>query len=235
MRRAGIRHCVVNGTTEADWEKVQQLSLDHPDLIVPSYGLHPWYLNQRSDSWLATLVELLKDSPIATIGECGLDRWIKDHDIDLQISIFKKHLELAVELNRPITIHCLKAWGPLLTLLKERPVLPEHLLLHSYSGSLETAKELLKLGAHFSFSGYFLHSRKENVREVFRQLPHDRILVETDAPDMCPPSPNYPLADLNHPANLPDIASQCSQLLNIPVEQFARNSRNFFNIPPSQS
>ena len=234
MRKVGIHQCVVNGTTESDWPKVKGLAQDHPDLIIPSYGLHPWYLDQRSDHWLNTLVGLLKESPTAAIGECGLDRWIKDHDIDLQLPIFKKHLDLAVHFDRPITIHCLKAWGNLLTILKESTVLPTRLLLHSYSGSLETARELLKLGAHFSFSGHFLHSRKAKVREIFHQFPPDRILVETDAPDMSPPSPNYQLEDLNHPANLPDIVAQCSQVLDIPVEQFAQNSRNFFNIIPSQ-
>jgi len=235
MRRVGIKRCIVNGTAEADWGAVKQLALDYPDFIVPSFGLHPWYLGQRSDGWLHALTALLNDLPFSAIGECGLDRWIKDHNIDLQLSIFRKHLELAVELNRPITIHCLKAWGPLLTALQKSPSLPKRILLHSFSGSLETAKELLKFGARFSFSGYFLHSRKENVRDVFRQLPKDRILLETDAPDMCPPSPDYPLANLNHPANLPDIAHQCAEILDIPVKQFSQNSHHFFNIPKSQS
>lgn len=234
MRRVGISRCVVNGTTESDWPKVKRLAQDHPDLVIPSYGLHPWHLKQRSDHWLNTLADLLIESPNAAIGECGLDRWLRDHDIGLQLPIFQKHLDLAVQFDRPITIHCLKAWGPLLTLLKQGTVLPTRLLLHSYSGSLETAKELLKLGAHFSFSGYFLNSRKEKIQEIFRQLPPDRILVETDAPDMRPPSPNYQLEDLNHPANLKDIVIQCAQVLNIPTEQFAQNSRNFFNIALSQ-
>ena len=234
MRRVGISRCVVNGTTESDWPKVKRLAQDHPDLVIPSYGLHPWHLKQRSDHWLNTLADLLIESPNAAIGECGLDRWLRDHDIGLQLPIFQKHLDLAVQFDRPITIHCLKAWGPLLTLLKQGTVLPTRLLLHSYSGSLETAKELLKLGAHFSFSGYLLNSRKAKVQEIFRQLPPDRILVETDAPDMRPPSPNYQLEDLNHPANLKDIVIQCAQVLNIPTEQFAQNSRNFFNIASSQ-
>lgn len=234
MRRVGISRCVVNGTTESDWPKVKRLAQDHPDLVIPSYGLHPWHLKQRSDHWLNTLADLLIESPNAAIGECGLDRWLRDHDIGLQLPIFQKHLDLAVQFDRPITIHCLKAWGPLLTLLKQGTVLPTRLLLHSYSGSLETAKELLKLGAHFSFSGYLLNSRKAKVQEIFRQLPPDRILVETDAPDMRPPSPNYQLEDLNHPANLKDIVIQCAQVLNIPTEQFAQNSRNFFNIALSQ-
>ena len=234
MHRVGISRCVINGTTESDWPKVKKLAQEHPDLVIPSYGLHPWHLKQRSDYWLSTLAGLLIESPNAAIGECGLDRWVKGHDIDLQLPIFQKHLDLAAQFERPITIHCLKAWGPLLTILKESTIFPTRLLLHSYSGSLETARELLKLGAHFSFSGQFLHSRKAKIREIFRQLPTDRILVETDAPDMRPPSPNYQLEDLNHPANLKEIAVQCAQVLNIPVEQFAQNSRKFFSIASSQ-
>ncbi len=230
MREEGITRCIVNGTTEADWPAVTKLAQEHPDLITPSYGLHPWYLDQRSDRWQQSLRDLLTANPSAVIGECGLDRWIKNYDLDLQCAVFRTHLELAAELARPVTIHCLKAWGPLHSALKECPNLPSRILLHSFSGSLESARELLQFGAYFSFSGYFLHPKKEKLRKIFQQLPPDRILIETDAPDMLPPSPKFSLADLNHPANLPDIARQAAESLHLPVDRFARNAQEFFNL-----
>lgn len=81
--------------------------------------------------------------------------------------------------------------------------------MHSFGGSIEVAQRLIKHGAWFSFSGYFLQERKAKVLEVFKHLPQDRILLETDAPDMMPPSDlvKFPLSEgVNHPANLGAIA-----------------------------
>ena len=87
-----------------------------------------------------------------------------------------------------------------------------------------TARRLLPLGAYFSFSGHFLHPRKAAVLEVFRQLPHDRILLETDAPDMLPPDEtiSHPLPEkLNHPANLPAIGRALAAALGITAHDLA--------------
>ena len=131
-------------------------------------------------------------------------------------------LELAREMRRAVTIHCLKAWGPLIDALAECP--PPRFLMHSYGGSIETARRLLPLGAYFSFSGHFLHPRKAAALEVFRQLPHDRILLETDAPDMLPPDEiiSHPLTGkLNHPANLPSIGRALATVLGMEAEEIA--------------
>jgi TatD DNase family protein len=96
--------------------------------------------------------------------------------------------------------------------------------MHSFNGSLETARRLLPLGAWFSFSGHFLHERKAAVRQVFKELPRDRILVETDAPDMSPPASHitHPLADgVNHPANLPAIGAALADLLEMGRDELA--------------
>lgn len=228
MKQAGVTVCIVNGTCEEDWPAVAALARDHPGFVIPSFGLHPWKVEQRSKDWLSNLRRYLSTFPHAPLGECGLDRWMKSPDLEAQHEVFRSQLKLAVELHRPLTIHCLKAWGPLLAELRESPALPKF-LLHSYGGSLETAREFLKLGAFFSFSGYFLHPRKEKVRTVFAALPPDRILVETDAPDMALPHPEFPLDGLNHPANLPFVARKLSQITGLPESVFNDNAKHFFS------
>ena len=110
--------------------------------------------------------------------------------------------------------------------------------MHSFGGSIETARRLIPLGACFSFSGHFLHPRKSAVLDVFRQLPHDRILLETDAPDMLPPGEiiTHPLPENhNHPANLPAIGQGLAEALGISPEALAElthdNARRCFEIP----
>jgi TatD DNase family protein len=92
-----------------------------------------------------------------------------------------------VERNVPATIHCLRAWGALWDHIHEHDVPAGGFLLHAYGGPAEMVEEFVKRGAYFSFSGYFLHERKSRQRDVFRGIPIDRLLVETDAPDMLPP------------------------------------------------
>ena len=227
MRTAGVTRCVVNGTCPDDWPRVAKLAAEYPDLIIPSFGLHPW--KQPTEGWFEQLVGYLDSVPNACIGECGLDRWMEGHDIEKQTAIFVKQLQLATERNLPISIHCLKAWGPLIEVLESNPLPERGFLLHSYGGSAELVPRLAKLGAYFSFSGYFLHSRKHKVRDAFLRVPSDRLLLETDAPDMLPPENviSHPLpGGLNHPANLVAIYQAATTFLD--TAAINDNSLTFF-------
>ncbi len=226
MREAGVEHCVVNATCEADWPAVEALAIGFPETVTPAFGIHPWKADTVSDGWRERLAAMLQKHPRAVIGECGLDRWVASPSVEVQLPVFETQLDLARETDRPVVIHCLKAWGPLIDALSAHP--PPRFLMHSFNGSLETARRLLPLGAWFSFSGHFLHQRKEAVRQVFKELTRDRILVETDAPDMLPPASRItrPLADgVNHPANLPAIGEALADLLEMDRDELAALTR----------
>lgn len=225
--KGGVHRCVVNGTSPSDWPKVAELAAQYPQLIIPSFGLHPW--QKPDNTWRDQLLTYLDTTPHACIGECGLDRWIKDYDIDLQRDIFTFQLSVAEERNLPLSIHCLKAWGALLEILESQALPERGFLLHSYSGSAELVPRLEKLGAYFSFSGYFLREDKKNVRDAFMQVSPDRLLIETDAPDMLPPEDviEYPLNQkLNHPANLIQISAEAACFLD--TSKVEKNFRCFF-------
>ena len=227
MISSGISRCVVNGTSPSDWPKVAELAAQYPEFIIPSFGLHPW--QNPTNTWYDQLLTYLETIPHACVGECGLDRWIKDYDIDLQREVFITQLTLAEQRNLPLSIHCLKAWGVLLDILESQPLPKRGFLLHSYSGSTELIPRLEKLGAYFSFSGYFLHPQKQNVRDTFRQVSPDRLLIETDAPDMLPPGGliDYPLNQkLNHPANLKRITDEAAKFLD--TSRVTKNFQCFF-------
>jgi TatD DNase family protein len=227
MKRAGITRCIVNATYEDDWQTVAELAVSEPDFIAPAFGIHPWHAHTASAGWREKLRALLTSHPQASIGECGLDHWIAEPTMEIQRPVFIDQLLLAREMNRPVTIHCLKAWGALFDCFAEAPP-PSRFLMHSFGGSVETARRLIPLGAFFSFSGHFLHPRKSAVLDVFRQLPHDRILLETDAPDMLPPEDiiTHPLPDhRNHPANLPAIGQAIALALGMAAEELAEITR----------
>jgi TatD DNase family protein len=235
MKEAGVARCVVNATSEEDWQAVGQLAMDHPHLVLPAFGVHPWQAHTATEGWCERLMHGLDKHPHASIGECGLDQWVAFPPLETQLPVFRAQLALSRETGRPLTVHCLKAWDELMKSLREHA--PARFLMHSYGGSLETARQLIPMGAWFSFSGYFLHPRKAAVLEVFRKLPRERILLETDAPDMLPPTDVilHPLpANHNHPANLPAIGRALAEALGMAEDELASlthaNATFFFGI-----
>lgn len=238
-QRAGVARMVVNGSGEADWPHVAALAKQFPKLIVPSFGYHPWYVGERSTDWLNQLARFLDETPGSVVGEIGLDRWKPGLAYDGQEEAFTAQLQLAAARNLPASLHCLQAWGRLHDLLRAGPRPPRGFVLHSYGGPAEMVVPLARLGAYFSFPGYFLHERKTRQRETFKQVPQDRLLVETDAPDqLLPDTLNlFPLTDeaigkpLNHPANLGAIYRGLAAALNEPVELLAaRVEENFLRL-----
>ena len=234
--KSGVARMVVNGACESDWPQVLALARENK-IVLPSFGYHPWYLGERTPDWLANLEKFLDAVPSA-VGEIGLDRWKPGLSYEHQEEVFLAQLQLAAKRNLPVSIHCLQAWGRMLELLQKNPRPERGFVLHSFGGPAEMIPALAKLGAYFSFPGYFLHERKLKQRETFRHVPTDRLLIETDAPDQHLPTEKilHPLAaadgsPLNHPANLPAVYSGLAEFFGEKVESLAaRVEENFLRV-----
>ena len=225
LRELGISEAVVNGSAEDDWEDVARLAGVH-DWLMPSFGLHPWYVKERTPAWQERLRGYLLAFPNAAVGEIGLDRWIENPDIEAQISCFRWQVELATELNRPATIHCLRAWGLLEEQLRTLALPKRGFLLHSYGGPPEMIPSFVKMGAYFSLSPYFGHARKAQQLAALAAVPMDRLLAETDAPDI-PPHWLYVTAEAraqgvaqgrNTPDQIPRIAQELADLRGVSLD-----------------
>lgn len=233
LERIGLARAVVNGTREADWERVAALAEAYP-WVLPSYGLHPWFVKERTPDWRERLAALVENGR-AAVGEIGLDRWIEGADLADQKEVFAWQLALAARHNLPASLHCLKAWGILWDILRTEAVPKCGFLLHAYGGPAEMVAGFVRRGAYFSFSGHFLHERKAERRELFRALPADRLLVETDAPDMPLPPERVQCSlpgSLNHPANLRAVYEGLAELRGWTIEtltaQVAENFQRLF-------
>lgn len=234
---ANIAFVSICGSRPKDWEDVKNLSVKHR-WIIPSYGVHPWYTGKLPDDWFETFLDYIGNQPCG-IGEIGLDTWIKGHNLQLQQEIFVRQLRVAAEKNLPVSIHCVKAFEPLLDTLRKNPIPQCGFLIHSYGGLKEFIKPLVELGAYFSFPGYFAKETKQAQLESFKEIPIERLLIETDAPDQLPPDSliRYPLIDsetkrpLNHPLNLIPIYEFLSEYLNIPLEDLCKiTEQNFLKL-----
>jgi TatD DNase family protein len=254
LGEAGVAGMVVNGSCEEDWPQV--LALARRDArVLPSFGYHPWYVQERTPDWQHALAGFLDAVP-AAVGEIGLDKWILERPplphpagspasastpapLHEQEEVFTWQLRLAAERDLPASIHCLQAWGAMLEILRREPRPRCGFVLHSYGGPREMVGPLAKLGAYFSLPGYFAHERKLRQRETFLAVPRDRLLIETDAPDQLLPGDRnrHPLLDartgkaLNHPANLPAVYEFAAELLGEAVEKLAAQvEENFLRV-----
>ncbi|ESW23816.1 hypothetical protein PHAVU_004G078000 [Phaseolus vulgaris] len=185
----GVVYFVVNGVCEQDWHSVKHMAETFP-CVIPSFGVHPWYVKERSPNWFKTLREYFDSTPSAAVGEIGLDKGSHGRKIDFseQVEVFRQQLELAKELNKPASIHCVRAFGDLFELMKSMGPFPAGVILHSYLGSAEMVPEFSKLGAYFSFSGFLMSLKANKAKKMLKMVPFDRILLETDAPDALPMS-----------------------------------------------
>ena len=235
-RSEGVGYAVINGSSPADWADVAALAGRDPRNL-PSFGLHPWDVPTAPAGWLDELRRVLLAHPAAGVGEMGLDRWIEGFDPVAQEAAFRAQLALAVELDRPLTIHCVRAIGPLMDILRSAAPPRRGFLLHSWNGPVELVPELARLGAYFSFSAHHLPERKAHLRVQFAAaIPPERILVETDAPALCP-APEYRVHELpasaegveqNHPSNLRRNLVELARTMGVTPEQAAaRTGANF--------
>ncbi len=235
-RQEGVRLMLCNGTKPSDWADVAAISSRFPE-VLPCFAVHPWYVAEAGELWEVELRDFLSRYPSA-VGECGIDRWIEPRDEALQERIFRRHLQIAAELERPCMVHCLRGWGWLMDILTSEEKLPPAMLIHSYGGSLELIEPLRKMNAYFSFAGSIFESKREKLREAAKAVPLDRLLVETDAPALTPPEERRryqvvtPEGEVqNHPGNLPLVYHGLAELLGMEAsdleQQVEANARGF--------
>ncbi len=216
-RKAGVTRFVCNGTNENDWPDVLKLAHDHHD-VIPCFGLHPWHATSRTEEWLTLLEHYLRKIPSA-VGEIGLDHWIEPRSNDDQQEVFLAQMALARKLNRPVAIHCLRAWDSLMEILRNEPPVPRGFHLHAFGGPDHLLSELISMGAFFSFPGTILNPDRSKQRRSVAFVPADRLLSETDAPDMSGPTKllGQGLLDdsrkrISEPADLPLIVNELANL-----------------------
>ncbi len=148
-----------------------------------SVGIHPENADSVASGYIDSLRLLAQSEKVVAIGEIGLDYHYEWYDKASQIELFTSSVELANELSLPVIVHCRDAVGDCMEILKR---LKPKGVMHCYSGSPETARELLDLGMYIGFTGAITFKNAKKAAEVLKILPLDRLLLETDCPYMAP-------------------------------------------------
>ncbi len=219
-REAGVRGFFDCGATPEGWEAVLSLSERNED-VIPAFGLHPWYIHLAREDWQDLLLSYLERTPSA-IGEIGLDNAVDDTPMEIQEDVFRVQLEIAVDLGLPVNVHCRKAWEQLVRVMKRAWKKGAPFVIHSFSGTIDTINPLAELGAYFSYSGSLTRRHNTRAHKTLPRVPRDRLLVETDAPDIPPEIDSYiDFESPNEPANIVYVIRKAALLLGMKEEDVA--------------
>ena len=200
------------------------------DSIYFGTGCHPSDINGLDDLEFDRIKNLTSHPKCVAVGEIGLDYYWEGYDKEKQIAGFIRQIELAKEVKLPISIHSRDATGDMLKILKaNKGKLAYGGVMHCFSGSKETAKELLNLGLYISFAGPLTFKNANTILEVADFVPNDRCLTETDSPYLSP----HPLrGKTNGPKNVPIILAKLALIKNMEMEKLAEqvmiNAKNLF-------
>lgn len=183
--------------------------------MYPTVGLHPTSLDDYSDNFFVYLEELIKSNEVVGIGECGLDYYWDDSKKDLQKEAFLKQIELSLKYDMPLIIHSRDAIGDTLEILKSVNK-PLKGVMHGYSGSLEMAKEFIKLGLKIGIGGVLTFKNAKNVKEVVKELDLSNFVLETDCPYL---TPTPYRGKRNAPYYIPLIAAEMASIKGIDIKE----------------
>ena len=232
MHDAGILNAVVVGDLSADNSDIFTLTREN-GFLYSAFGLHP----QDADKWSASLREkLIREmsmEKVVALGEIGLDYYYETSPRDKQKEVFREQLVMAYELQKPVILHIRDAHGDAYDILSDcvkRGNMPRG-IMHCYTGSLESAKEYIKMGLYISFSGSLTFKNAPKLSLCAAELPLEKLLIETDCPYMAP----VPMrGKRNEPAFVQYVCEKLASVRGISVDEAAEatynNARTVFNL-----
>ncbi len=174
---------VTVGCSQKRWRPAISLT-ERFEGMYGALGLHPEDIGDASDDWEEILKELLTLPKIKALGEIGLDYHYESFDREEQIKFFRRQIIIAKEMDMPIIIHSRDATEDTMNILRE--LRPEKAVMHCFSGSPETAKELIAMGLYISFTGVLTFKNAKKAISACGVIPADRLMLETDCPYMAP-------------------------------------------------
>jgi len=227
-RQAGIGAVVTIGTKVTEFPEVRAIAEAEPDVWC-SVGIHPHEAGTEPETSAATLVELAQHPRVIGIGEAGLDFYYDHSPRDRQVSVFRAHAEAAQISGLPLIVHTRDADRETVGILEEQAGKgPLTGVIHCFSTGRDLAEKAIELGLMISLSGIITFKNAEPLRQIARDLPLSRILVETDSPYLAPvPKRGKP----NEPSFLVHTVAELARLKGISVEELsAATTANFYRL-----
>ncbi len=227
--RDGVKYMLTISTEDKSFSKILQIVREH-ESVYGTYGIHPHEAKAHKNLKCVDIINKLnQNNKIIGIGESGLDFYYNHSEKKDQIKCFEEHIYAAQEKNYPLIVHTRSAENETYEILKKHLKKKDFkILIHCFTGSREFAFNLLELGAYISASGVVTFNKSKDLANIFKDLPNDKILVETDSPYLAP----VPFrGKSNEPSYIIHTVKFLSDLKKISFKEFSLiTSNNFFNL-----
>tara|TARA_B100000579_G_scaffold437657_1_gene468026 strand:+ start:136 stop:894 length:759 start_codon:yes stop_codon:yes gene_type:complete len=224
-KSVGIEKLLTISTTLNSFKKILNL-IEYDPIIYGTFGIHP----HEAENELLQKNEIIKKfsnkKKIIGVGETGLDFYYNNSAKDKQIISFRNHIESALSLNIPLIVHSRNAENETFNLINEYKDQNLKILMHCYTGSKIFAQKLLKFNTFFSASGIITFKNSKDLQNTFKEIPQDRLLVETDSPFLAPEPKR---GKKNEPSYLKFTLKKLAELKQTNVENLDRITTNNFN------
>ena len=224
-RKIGLKKLLTICTNDNNYNTILSL-VNKEGMIYGTYGIHP----HETDVFVVSKNHIIKkfkeNDKIIGVGETGLDFYYNNSKKNLQIDSFKNHLEASIELNVPLIIHSRNAEKETFDILNKYKLSNPKILMHCFTGSLKFAHKLIELNAYFSASGIITFKKSEDLRNTFKIIPKEKLLIETDSPFLTP----EPLRGKNNePSYIINTLNVLSNTLNLSTDYLSSLTTNNFN------
>ncbi len=224
-KEVGIEKILSICTTKNSFKKIIEIIQFDP-IIYGTYGIHPHETNNDNVSKNEIIKNVTKNKKIIAIGESGLDFYYNHSNRDRQISSFKQHIEAAIELNLPIIVHSRNAEKETFDILNIYKNEKPKILMHCFTGSNVFANKLLALDSFFSASGIITFKNSDELRNTFKNIPNNKLLIETDSPYLSP----VPLrGKKNEPSYIKYTLEKLAEIKNNNFESIKKITNDNFN------
>jgi TatD DNase family protein len=229
IKEAGITKVITIGVDPGNLDKVQELAKTYPEVYF-TQGIHPHDSKEASEAEFQKIIDRASEPKMVAVGEIGLDYHYNNSPQDVQKRMFERQLQIACDKDLPVVIHTRDADEDTVAILKNFSAkLKRKGVVHSFTSSRELAEFVLAEGFFIGFNGIVTFKKAENVQEVVKITPPERILFETDSPFLTP-VPHR--GKENAPYYLPFVAAKVAELKNLDLEklkeQVFKNSLNCF-------
>lgn len=212
----GVNQQLLPAVEFASWSKLKAVCERYSGLY-PAYGLHPMYLASHRPAHIPALRSWIETEKPNAVGECGLDFFVEELDIEQQRFYFIEQLKLAKEFELPLVVHARHAVEEVIAGIKKIGGLKG--VIHSYSGSEEQARQLFSLGFSLGIGGPITYDRAKRLRRLVTSMPIEFLMLETDSPDQ--PNAAY-RGQRNEPARLLDVLAIVAELRSQSEEDIAK-------------
>lgn len=227
-KNSGVKNIIIPSVDRNSFEKVIDISNEFKNVYC-ALGIHPTEAQKVKESDFEDIIKLSKNEKVVAIGECGLDYYWDKTFIEEQKTVFKKQIEIAKKIQKPLVVHDREAHKDTFDLITENTNGEIDVVMHCFSGSLEFAKECIKKGFYIAIGGVITFKNAKKIHEVAKNIPLENLLLETDAPYLTP----IPYrGKRNEPAYVKFVAEEIAKIRRISFDEVAeittQNARKVF-------